>query len=200
MLSLQVLIHLINKFFQATAQTSLYSSMDSVALAKAFQISASCLDALNEIVFCDESLWQMAGSVDDYLWDIDNVTALCTSDCLSSVSKWFTDVSGQCSNDVINVNGRLVPPLTISERVVDGMNIACLAPNTNVLMDFGVNGSVFTSTLLFESNSIVTMESVAAISSFAINSGSSSNRKRQTSGGDSSGSFDSSFCLIESYS
>lgn len=174
--------------------------MDPAVLANAFNISIGCLDALNETVTCDATLLQMAGSVDNYLWDIDNVTALCTPDCLSSASTWFTDVSGHCANDVINVNSRLVPPITIPGRVVDGMNIACLASNTNVLMDPGVNGSAFTSTLLSESNSTVTLDSTAPTATSSTVSDSSSKSKRQTSSGGSSVSSDSPFCLIESYS
>ena len=142
----------------------------------------------------------MAGSVDNYLWDIDNVTALCTADCLSSASTWFTDVSGRCADDTLNVNGRLVPPITIPGRVVDGMNIACLTPNTNVLMDPGVNGSVFTSTVLSESNSSLTIDISAPTAATSSDSGSQPKQKRQINGGSSSGSSDSSRCLIESYS
>jgi hypothetical protein len=170
--------------------------VDPTFLANAFNISLGCLDALNETVACDGTLLRMAGSVDNYLWDIDNVTALCTSDCLSSASAWFTDVSNDCANDVINVNGRLVPPVTIPGRVVDGMNIACLTPDTDVLMDPGVNGSVLTSTLLSESNSTVTVDTTAPTATASTDSGSSSKRRRQTSSGGSS----STYCLIESYS
>lgn len=143
----------------------------------------------------------MAGTVDDFLWDIDNVTVLCTTNCLSTASGWFSNVNTQCANDVLNVNGRLVPPMTIPGRVVDGMNIACLEPSTNVLLDPGVNGSVLTSTVLSETNSTVTIDSSASTASPTLQSRSQSSvtRKRQNSGG-SAGTSDSSFCLIESYS
>ena len=174
--------------------------MDPSLLASAFNISIGCLDALNETVTCEASLLQMAGSVDDYLWDIDNVTALCTSDCLSSASNWFTDVDSQCSNDVINVNGRLVPPITIPGRVLDGMNIACLTPDTNVLADAGVNGSVFTSTIISETNSTVTIDTTAPTATSSSVPDTQSMRKRQSNVSGSSGSSSSGFCLIDSYS
>ena len=174
--------------------------MDPTLLANAFNITTGCIGALNTSVTCDATLLQMAGSVDNYLWDIDNVTTLCTPDCLSSASIWFTYVSSQCADDAINVNGRLVSPITIPGRVLDGMNIACLTPDTDVLTDPGVNGSTFTSILLSESNSSVTVDSTAPTATFSTDSGSSTKRKRQTGSGSSSGSSGSSFCLIESYS
>ena len=148
----------------------------------------------------------MAGSVDNYLWDIDNVTALCTSDCLTSASAWFTDVNAQCSNDVVNVNGRLVPPITIPGRVVDGMNIACLTPNTNVLMDPGVNGSILTGTIISESNSTVTSDITAPTGTSVSDQDFLSFRsfpmeEKRSQGSQSFKRASSpSFCLIESYS
>ena len=174
--------------------------MDPALLASAFNVTTDCINALNTTVTCDATLLQMAGSVDNYLWDIDNVTSLCTPECLSSTSIWFTDVSSQCADDTINVNGRLVPPITIPGRVLDGMNIACLTPDTNVLMDPGVNGSALTSTLLSENNSSVTIDSTAPTATSSTDPDSSTKRKRQTSGGGSGSSSGSSFCLIESYS
>ena len=142
----------------------------------------------------------MAGSVDNYLWDIDNVTTLCTPDCLSSALIWFTEVTSSCANDAINVNGRLIPPLTIPGRVLDGMNIACLTPDTNVLIDPGVNGSALTSTLLSESNSSVIVDSSAPTATSSADPDSSPKQKRQTGGSRSSGPVGSSSCLVESYS
>ncbi|OKL55262.1 hypothetical protein UA08_09466 [Talaromyces atroroseus] len=175
---------------ECTAQSSLYPAVDPTALANAFNISLACLDALNETVVCDGTLLQMAGDVDNYLWDIDNVTALCTTDCLSSAATWFADVRTECANDAIAVNGRLIPPMTIPGRVLDGMNIACLSPDTDVLMDPGVNGTLLTSVLLSETNSTVTADSTVPTPTPSTQ-GTVSSRKRQAS---------PSYCLIESYS
>ena len=68
--------------------------------------------------------------------------------CLSSASTWLTDVTDQCANDALSVNGRLFPPMTIPGRVLDSMNIACLTPDINILLDPGVNGSVLTVTII----------------------------------------------------
>ena len=188
-----------DEYDQAIAQSSLYPSVDPSLLASAFNISISCLDSLNATVACDGDLMRMAGTVDNYLWDIDNVTALCTANCLSSASSWFSNVNDHCANDVLNVNGRLVPPNSIPGRIVDGMNIACLTPSTDVLLDPGINGSLISATVLSETNSTVTGEFFAPTATRTTRSSSSSTRKRQAGGGGSSGSSSSSFCLIESY-
>ncbi|KAH9221800.1 hypothetical protein DL95DRAFT_381567 [Leptodontidium sp. 2 PMI_412] len=143
------------------AQSSLYPAVDPVLLASAFNVSLSCLEALNETVSCDADLLRMAGTVDNYLWDIDNVTALCTADCLSTASAWFSDVLTECATDYINVNGRLVPSYTIPGRILDGMNIACLAPDTNVILLPGMNGTEITSTITSVTNSTLTIDTTA---------------------------------------
>ena len=183
---------------QAIAQSSLYPSVDPSLLANAFNISIRCLDSLNATVACDGDLLGMAGNVDNYLWDIDNVTALCTTNCLSSASSWFSEVSDHCADDVLNVNGRLVPPNSIPGRVVDGMNIACLTPSTDVLLDPGINGSLISSTVLSDTGSTVSDDSSESTTTPTAGS-SSSKSKRQASGDGSSGSSSTSFCLIESY-
>ncbi|KAF2147915.1 carbohydrate-binding module family 18 protein [Myriangium duriaei CBS 260.36] len=128
----------------AAAQFSLYPPVDPGRLASAFNISSGCLSALNTTVTCDQTLLTMAGTVDNYLWDIDNVTALCTPACLSSTQTWFDNVNGSCFSDTLIFSGREVPPLTIPGRTLDGLNIACLTPTTDVSLDPGVGGSIVT--------------------------------------------------------
>ncbi|KAJ9138372.1 Carbohydrate-binding module family 50 protein [Pleurostoma richardsiae] len=142
----------------AVTQSSLYPSVDPVSLASAFNISIGCLDALNETVSCDATLLQMAGSADDYLWYQDNATALCTTECLSTTKTWWSDVISACANDYINVRGRQVSPLTIPGRILDGLNIACLTPDTDVTTLPGINGTEVTTTVTSETNSTVTVD------------------------------------------
>ncbi|KAI0013673.1 peptidoglycan-binding protein [Xylariaceae sp. FL0662B] len=118
----------------AVTQSSLYPAVDAVRLTSAFNISIGCLDALNKTVSCDATLLRMAGTTDNYLWDKDNITALCTIECLSTTKTWWSAVISTCSNDYINVRGRQVPALTIPGRILDGMNIACLTPDTDVTL------------------------------------------------------------------
>jgi hypothetical protein len=129
---------------QAAAQFSLYPTIDPTRLADAFNISSGCLAALNTTVSCDQTLLTMAGTVDDYLWDIDNVTALCTQSCLSSAQNWYNTVYSDCTDDILTFSGKQVPAYTIPGRSLDGLNIACLTPTTNVSMDAGVAASILT--------------------------------------------------------
>ena len=129
---------------RTAAQFNLYPSVDPTRLQKAFNISSGCLKALNTSVVCDQTLLTMAGTVDNYLWDIDNVTALCTTDCLSSSQAWFNTVNSSCADDLMTVSGKQAPPYTIPGRTIDGLNIACLTPTTDVSLDPGVAGTVVT--------------------------------------------------------
>ncbi|KAH8899990.1 hypothetical protein GQ53DRAFT_593861, partial [Thozetella sp. PMI_491] len=169
-------------------RSSLYPTVDPVRLASAFNISIGCLDALNETVACDATLLRMAGNVDNYLWGKDNITTLCTSVCQSTTQAWWADVQLACANDYMNVHGRQVPPLSIPGRVLDGMNIACLTPDTDVSQLPGVNGTEITSSVTSVTNSTrldhpiggsVELRSVANIT------------ERQSSS--------SGYCLLDSY-
>ena len=68
----------------------------------------------------------MAGSVDNYYWDIDNVTELCASGCYAAVQFWNEDVSNRCVYDSLVAYNKNVPAASVTGRYTDGMNIACL--------------------------------------------------------------------------
>ena len=116
--------------FRAAA-FKLYPSVNPDSLAKSFGISTDCLDALNETVTCDQTLFQMSNSVDSYLWTLDNVTDLCTADCTQSAQRWLTDVQNRCDADTISAHGKMVPAESIAERFTEGLNIACLRPSSS---------------------------------------------------------------------
>lgn len=68
----------------------------------------------------------MAGSVDNYYWELDNITQLCTYDCFGAVQVWEDDVSNRCVYDNLIAYNKVVPAGSVSGRYYDGMNIACL--------------------------------------------------------------------------
>lgn len=68
----------------------------------------------------------MAGSVDNYYWEEDNLTALCTRECYNSVQDWNSDVGINCYYDELVAYNMLVPATSVSGRIADGMDIACL--------------------------------------------------------------------------
>ena len=111
---------------------NLYPAVDPTKLASSFGISLGCLTALNETVQCDQTLFQMAQAVDTYLWEADNITALCTTQCSQSALGWWADVETACSSDTLSAYGRLIPAATIAERYTEGFQIACLKSDTVV--------------------------------------------------------------------
>lgn len=127
-------------FTSCVGAFNLYPSVDDVSLATAFGISISCLDALNTTVNCDQTLFQMANTVDSYWWETDNVTALCTGDCLQSTQNWWSAVENSCENDTISAYGKMIPAASIADRYAEGFEIACLKPTT-VLGGFSSNSS-----------------------------------------------------------
>ena len=87
----------------------------------------------------------MAGQVDMYLWDGDNITTLCSDDCeyqsrvlwmvrvtdilsgISSTTSWIQGVYDNCDpTDTIYVDTKLVPIDTVATRYTDGLGLACL--------------------------------------------------------------------------
>ncbi|KAF2766280.1 hypothetical protein EJ03DRAFT_345213 [Teratosphaeria nubilosa] len=159
---------------QAAAQFSLYPTIDPTTLADAFNISSGCLAALNTTVQCDQTLLTMAGAVDNYLWDIDNVTALCAQDCLSSAQDWYRTVYSNCTDDILTFSGKQIPAYTVPGRTLDGLNIACLTPTTNISTDAGVAASILTA--YNETNST--------------DDGTSTSKRQSSTSG---------YCLIDSY-
>jgi hypothetical protein len=109
-----------------TKAFSLYPTVDPDILAKALNISNSCLSALNETVNCDNDLFQWTVTVDDHWWEPENLTQLCTSQCSASASTWLSDVLAACVNDDLVIQGRSVPAATVAERFVEGLGVACL--------------------------------------------------------------------------
>ncbi|KAK4210757.1 carbohydrate-binding module family 50 protein [Rhypophila decipiens] len=105
---------------------SLYPTVDPDRLASAFNISVDCLDALNTTLPCDQTLLTMAGDVDNYWWEQDNMTDLCTYGCFNSVQSWFVDVETRCAGDSLVSFGKQVPAESVAGRYYDGIQVACL--------------------------------------------------------------------------
>ena len=118
-------------FALRTIAFNLYPTINPDSLAKSFGISIDCLDALNETVNCDQTLFEMSNTVDSYLWTTENVTDLCTTSCTTSTAKWWSDVQGRCDTDTIAAYGKMIPAESIVGRFYDGLNIACLQSDSS---------------------------------------------------------------------
>lgn len=110
---------------------NLYPTVNPDNLAKSFGISIDCLDALNETVSCEQTLFQMSNTVDSYLWTTENVTDLCTPACVTSTAEWWSDVQDRCTMENIAAYGKMIPAESIAGRYFDGLSIACLQPSSN---------------------------------------------------------------------
>lgn len=181
-------------FASYTAAFNLYPSVNPDTLAKSFGISVDCLDALNETVTCDQTLFQMANTVDSYLWTTDNVTDLCSADCIGSSQKWWSDVQNRCAIDTITAYGKMIPAESIVGRFFDGLGIACLQSGSNLTAQgFSGNDSSSPTGSAPYSNSSASLTGSASYSST-----SSSSTGPGPYSNSSSNSSASSWCLIES--
>ncbi|PQE04306.1 hypothetical protein CJF30_00010068 [Rutstroemia sp. NJR-2017a BBW] len=114
------------------AQFNLYPPIDPTSLAKAFNVTAEWIQALNQTLpECDPTLFQMVGSFDNYWWEDDNVTSLCLGNCTWATTLWDLNVSGACDGEYISAYGKLIPADSISGRMLDSIKIACLGSNTD---------------------------------------------------------------------
>ncbi|KAI2465892.1 hypothetical protein F4781DRAFT_374999 [Annulohypoxylon bovei var. microspora] len=118
-------------YLNVVASFNLYPAVDTSKLATAVNVTEDCIVALNQsIPECDQTLFQMVSSFENYWWEDDNVTALCASNCSYAAQMWDLNVASACDNQYYSAYGKLVPAWTISERFVDGIGIACLSSMT----------------------------------------------------------------------
>ncbi|GAB7348916.1 hypothetical protein MBLNU459_g7604t2 [Dothideomycetes sp. NU459] len=68
----------------------------------------------------------MSGQIDLYLWSEDNITALCTDDCIGSSSDWIAGVYSACEDQTMTVASKLVPVDSVAYRYADGIGLACM--------------------------------------------------------------------------
>lgn len=84
----------------------------------------------NKTLPCDNDRIPWTFKVDQVYWELEDVTALCTSQCMTLIKRWKTQVEAACANDWIRSGQRFVPAATLSQRVADGLNMACLQSST----------------------------------------------------------------------
>ncbi|KAI0431904.1 hypothetical protein F5Y09DRAFT_340145 [Xylaria sp. FL1042] len=111
-----------------TTPFNLYPAVDPDKLGAALNISTDCVVALNQTIpECDQTLFQMASQFDNYWWEDDNVTALCTGNCSQAASAWIDTLSDTCYDEYIVAYGRSVPVSSVPLRYTDGLEIICLS-------------------------------------------------------------------------
>ncbi|KAI3319768.1 hypothetical protein HD806DRAFT_547669 [Xylariaceae sp. AK1471] len=69
---------------------------------------------------------ELTSEFDNYWWQDDNVTALCTGNCSTAASEWLDNLGDDCYKEYITEYGRSLPVSSVPLRYVDGMNIICL--------------------------------------------------------------------------
>ena len=170
--------------FRASA-FNLYPTVNPDNLAKSFGISTDCLDALNETVSCQQTLFQMSSTVDSYHWTTEDVTNLCTTSCIASAKIWWSDVQDRCEWDTLTAYGKMIPAESVAGRFFDGLSITCLQSNSG----FNQSGSYSNTSSVPDGSAPFSNITLASSSSAPYSN--SSQFSNSTSGA-------SSWCLIES--
>ncbi|CZS88472.1 uncharacterized protein RAG0_00214 [Rhynchosporium agropyri] len=128
----KILIALSAWFCCSIADFNLYPPVDSALLAKAYNLTQGCIQALNGTLNgCDPTLFQMSVSFDNYYWEDENITDVCDGNCTLQARDWDLSVSLACSDQWISAYGKLIPADSISGRFVDGLKTVCLGSTTD---------------------------------------------------------------------
>ncbi|KAI1109681.1 hypothetical protein F5Y14DRAFT_444510 [Nemania sp. NC0429] len=114
---------------QDTASFTMFPFITAQDLAPQLGWTEPCLTAMNTTLRCDSDLYRMAGQPDNYYWSEENVTSLCTSDCVDDSSTWVGQVGDACVGQTFNVGGKLVPVDSVALRYVEGITMTCLKSN-----------------------------------------------------------------------
>jgi hypothetical protein len=72
------------------------------------------------------------------------MTALCTPQCMSMTKRWKVQVETACADNWIRSGQRYVPAHSLSERIAEGMNMACMQSSSKrwcLLDSYGWTGS-----------------------------------------------------------
>ena len=128
----------------------------------------------------------MAGQVDLYHWEQDNLTDLCTPSCLASSSDWAENVYNVCDGQSVTTDSKMVPADGVALRYSDGISLACLTvvyacvhecrverPSrpSIIFFDNRILGSVRTQVQLFRQSQSVKLQQVQQLQILALGMG-----------------------------
>ncbi|CAN9281263.1 unnamed protein product [Alternaria alternata] len=74
---------------------------------------------------------QWTHKVDEVYWQPNDVTALCTPRCTSAAAHWRENVATACADDYYRSGDRYVPADTLSGRISEGLELACMRSSSN---------------------------------------------------------------------
>ncbi|KAI0419484.1 carbohydrate-binding module family 18 protein [Xylaria grammica] len=121
-----LLLHILLVVPLATAEFQLYRFYNRTSLLEAWNITDSCVTALNATVDCDEAVSAMAGQGVDYnYWYMDNLTMLCDSGCQASMQVWGSSVESACGQETVYLGGLEIQAKALALSFTFNSKIAC---------------------------------------------------------------------------
>lgn len=85
----------------------------------------------NTTLPCDNDLMQWTHKVDEVYWQSTDVTTLCTASCMSDAADWRQNVATACVDDYYRSGDRYVPAESLSGRILEGLDMACMRSSSN---------------------------------------------------------------------
>ncbi|KAI4700641.1 hypothetical protein J4E81_003602 [Alternaria sp. BMP 2799] len=74
---------------------------------------------------------QWTHKVDEVYWQPADVTTLCTASCMSDAADWRQNVATACVDDYYRSGDRYVPAESLSGRILEGLDMACMRSSSN---------------------------------------------------------------------
>ncbi|KAK9418922.1 putative LysM domain-containing protein [Seiridium unicorne] len=112
---------------RAAADFELYRFYDQDSLIAGLALSSSCLAALNATVHCDEDSINILGNgADIHYWTTDDLNTLCTSDCVSSLSSWTSNVENVCADETTVQAGVIVQAKSLPLTFKYNAGLVCM--------------------------------------------------------------------------
>ncbi|KAL2873550.1 hypothetical protein SGCOL_011262 [Colletotrichum sp. CLE4] len=112
---------------RVVADFELYKLYNEDSLIAGLALSSSCLAALNATVRCNETAVSLLGSgADIHYWTTPEVENLCTSDCVSSLSSWKSNVDSVCADETTLQAGVIVKAKALPVTFTYNAELVCL--------------------------------------------------------------------------
>ena len=93
-------------------------------------ITTQCSTAFNTSLACDVSVQTLSYDFDRLNFTTDDLSALCTSSCLSSLLTLESAVSSACGTYEVDFNGATISAVQVVDLFIYKYNMSCLADST----------------------------------------------------------------------
>ncbi|KAK4187553.1 chitin binding domain and peptidoglycan binding domain-containing protein [Podospora australis] len=122
-----LLFLLLQRVHFAAADFRMYTYYDRAVIRESWNLTNSCIDALNATIACDEATSSLLGFGADYnYWYMENITTLCTPSCQTSLNNWGSGVEAACVGQTVVQSGVTVQAKAQALSLTYNAGIVCM--------------------------------------------------------------------------